>query len=83
MPSRIVVLGGMAVRKKDGYTNFVNRTFREIEDLESESKRHPLVNALREYGLTLQEAARRYYKHGMSASQFLEAVKAGHDEKAH
>jgi hypothetical protein len=81
MPSRVVVLGGMAVRKKDGYTDFVNRTFQEIDDLESESKGHPLVNALREYGLTLQEAALRYYKRGMTSNELLEAVKADHEDK--
>ena len=69
------------MRKQEGYEDFVNRTFREIDDLESESKQHPILNALREYGLTLQEAARRYYKRGMTSSEFLEAVKADHEGK--
>lgn len=69
------------MRVRNGYRDFVDKTFREIDDLEKESKKHPLLNALRECGLTLQEAGRRYYKRGMSSRQFLEAIKADREKK--
>ncbi len=69
------------MRQRDGYRDFVDRTFREIDDLENESKQHPLLNALREYGLTLQEAGQRYYKRGMTSRELLEAIKADHEDK--
>ena len=69
------------MRENDGYQDFVDRTFREIDDLESESKQHPILNALREYGLTLAEAGRRYYKRGMTGREFLEAIRTDHENK--
>ncbi len=38
-----------------------------------------VLNALREYGLTLAEAGRRYYKRGMTGREFLEAMRTDHE----
>jgi hypothetical protein len=70
------ILGGIAVRDRDGYKEFLDRTFQEIDDLEAESNKHPILNGVRDYGLTMAEATRLYYKRGMTGRQFLDAIKA-------
>ena len=62
--------------KADGYRQFVDKTFQELADLEAESKKHPLLKFLSEYGLTMSEAGRLYYKKGMSSRQLMDAIKA-------
>ena len=73
-------IGRCPVREREGYKEFLDRTFQEIDDLEAESKKHPILNALRDYGLTMAEATRLYYKRGMTGQQFLDAIKA-HKER--
>jgi hypothetical protein len=69
------------MRDKTGvYREFVDRIFREIDDLETESKKHPLLSVLREYGLTMDEATRLYYKKGMTARQLIEAIRTDRDK---
>jgi hypothetical protein len=68
------------MRKTDDYTTFVNRTFEQITDLETESNKHPIRYALRDYGLTMAEATRLYYRRGMSGKQFLDAIKADREK---
>jgi hypothetical protein len=64
------------MRKKDGYRDFQEQIFQEIGDLESERNKYILTATAHEYGLTLDAAARRYYKPGMTGQQFLDAMKA-------
>jgi hypothetical protein len=64
------------MRRKDGYRDFQDQIFQEIGDLESERNKYILTANAREYGLTLNEAARLYYKPGMTGQQFLDAMKA-------
>jgi hypothetical protein len=73
-------IGGTPVRDREGYKEFLDRTFQEIDDLEAESNKYPILNAVRDYGLTMAEAARLYYKRGMTGRQFLDAIKA-HKER--
>jgi len=65
------------VRKQSTYKDFQDQIFREIVELESESKKNIISKTCREFGLTLNEAARLYYKPGMSGQQFLDAVRSG------
>jgi hypothetical protein len=64
------------VRKQDGYKDFQEQVFQEISDLETEGKKYPITATAHEYGLTLDEAARLYYKPGMTGKQFLDAMNA-------
>jgi hypothetical protein len=62
------------MREKDEYRDFPDQ---EINDLESE---YILTATAHEYGVTLDEAARLYYKPGMTGQQLHDALKA-HREK--
>jgi hypothetical protein len=61
---------GYAMRETDEYKAFVDRIFEQIADLEAESNKYPIQNALRDYGLTMAEATRLYYKRGILANSF-------------
>jgi hypothetical protein len=65
------------VSKQDSYQDFQDQVFQEISDLETDGKKYPVTAIAHEYGLTLNEAARLYYKPGMTGEQFLDAMRAG------
>jgi hypothetical protein len=68
------------MREKDEDRDFQDRVFREITDLESERNEYVLTATAHEYGMTLDEAARLYYKPGMTGQQLHDAMSA-HREK--
>jgi hypothetical protein len=66
--------------KADEYRQFVDKTFQELDDLEAESRRHPLNDLLREYRLTMAQATRLYYKKGMTGRQLMEAIRTDREK---
>jgi hypothetical protein len=63
-----------------GYKIFQDKIFREITDLDAEHDKFSLLNAVREYGLTWDEACKLYFRPGMNGQQFLEAMKADREK---